>query len=157
MNLNFRRARPDEWQALHALAMRSKAHWGYDADFLAMCKEDLKPTPARIEDSLTFVLEADGELAGYYLLTPNGEQSVLDALFLEPNQIGKGHGKRLFAHLLDEVRSLGITRFQFDADPYAEAFYAKMGAVRIGDTPSSAIPGRMLPLMEMRVPPRAQS
>jgi hypothetical protein len=32
-----------------------------------------------------------------------------------------------------------------DADPNAEAFYLAMGAVRIGQTPSGSIPGRVLP------------
>jgi hypothetical protein len=33
------------------------------------------------------------------------------------------------------------------ADPYAESFYAKYGAERIGEAPSGSIPGRFLPRM----------
>jgi hypothetical protein len=36
--------------------------------------------------------------------------------------------------------------------PNAEGFYRKMGAERVGETPSGSIPGRMLPLMQVRVP-----
>ena len=33
--MTIRRARPDEADALTALATRAKAHWGYDAEFMA--------------------------------------------------------------------------------------------------------------------------
>ena len=32
--LSIREARPDEAELLSELAFRSKAHWGYDAEFL---------------------------------------------------------------------------------------------------------------------------
>ncbi|EBV1760669.1 N-acetyltransferase, partial [Salmonella enterica subsp. enterica serovar Newport] len=34
-----------------------------------------------------------------------------------------------------------------DADPNAEAFYIRQGAIRIGETPSESLPGRVLPLL----------
>jgi len=36
-----------------------------------------------------------------------------------------------------------------DADPNAEGFYLKMGAERVGESPSGSIPGRMLPLLQV--------
>ena len=35
------------------------------------------------------------------------------------------------------------------ADPFAAAFYAHTGARRVGEAPSDAIPGRLLPLYEI--------
>ena len=43
----------------------------------------------------------------------------------------------------------GATAMRIEADPGAEAFYLRMGARRIGVAPSEAIPGRMLPLLEI--------
>jgi hypothetical protein len=43
------------------------------------------------------------------------------------------------------------------SDPFAEAFYARLGAVRIGEGPSDAIPGRLLPLLEYAIPHRRMS
>jgi hypothetical protein len=39
--VRIRPARPDEAGAISALALRSKGHWGYDAAFLAACRENL--------------------------------------------------------------------------------------------------------------------
>jgi hypothetical protein len=36
--MRIRPARPDEATDLSALAMRSKAYWGYDDDFLRACR-----------------------------------------------------------------------------------------------------------------------
>src|SRR5687768_14923343 len=55
----IRRARPDEAEHLTALTLRSKAHWGYDADFMAACVPSLTITSERIATpgELVFVAE----------------------------------------------------------------------------------------------------
>ena len=40
------------------------------------------------------------------------------------------------------------------ADPNAAGFYERNDAVRIGEAPSDAVPGRLLPLYELRLIPR---
>jgi hypothetical protein len=37
------------------------------------------------------------------------------------------------------------------ADPNAAGFYERSGAVRVGEAPSDAVPGRRLPLYEIRL------
>ena len=51
------------------------------------------------------------------------------------------------------MRSLrrGAGRLTILADPNAAAFYERAGAVRIGEAPSDAAPGRLLPLYEVRL------
>ena len=51
------------------------------------------------------------------------------------------------------MRSLrrGAGRLTILADPNAAAFYERAGAVRIGEAPSDAVPGRLLPLYEVRL------
>jgi hypothetical protein len=39
-----------------------------------------------------------------------------------------------------------------DADPFAEGFYLAMGAERIGEVASDALPGRMLPQLRVLLP-----
>ena len=39
------------------------------------------------------------------------------------------------------------------ADPNAAGFYERNDAVRIGEAPSDAVPGRLLPLYEARLYP----
>ena len=47
----------------------------------------------------------------------------------------------------------GAERLAILADPNAAGFYERNGAVRIGEAPSDAVPGRLLPLYEVRLYP----
>jgi hypothetical protein len=38
------------------------------------------------------------------------------------------------------------------SDPYAAAFYERLGARRCGESPSGVMPNRMLPLFEFAIP-----
>ena len=53
-----------------------------------------------------------------------------------------------------EARRRGAERLTILADPNATGFYERDGAVRIGEAPSDAMPGRLLPLYEVRLDPR---
>src|SRR5918995_3597055 len=64
----IRRARPAEAAVLSALALRSKAHWGYHADFLAACQDDLTLTADDIATSTVYVFDGEASPSGYYRL-----------------------------------------------------------------------------------------
>ncbi|SEL13546.1 GNAT family N-acetyltransferase [Streptacidiphilus jiangxiensis] len=132
---------------LSDLAMRSKAYWGYDDAFMAACREELTLSAATIESRRTAVAELDGRLLGFATLEGEPLEGTLGMLFVEPDAIGRGVGRRLFEHVMANARALGFARLTIDADPHAEPFYLAMGARRIGATPSESIPGRMLPLL----------
>ena len=44
-----------------------------------------------------------------------------------------------------------------DGGATVAGFYERNGAVRIGEAPSDAVPGRLLPLCELRLIPRGPS
>jgi N-acetylglutamate synthase-like GNAT family acetyltransferase len=146
----IRQARPEECGVLTEVAMRSKAHWGYDAAFMANVRADLEVIPEKFLPGFhVYVLENDEEIIGFYSLRPaDGEAIILEDLFIEPKHIGSGYGKQLWNHSVAVTRSLGYRKLTLISDPYAEPFYAHLGAVRIGETESNALAGRMLPVME---------
>ena len=146
----IRQARPDECSALTEIAMRSKAHWGYSAEFMANVRADLEVRPEKFMPGFhVYVLETEDEMIGFYSLRPeNAESVILEDLFIEPQHIGKGYGKELWDHSLAVAQSLGYRKVTLISDPYAEPFYARQGAVLTGETESNALAGRMLPLME---------
>ncbi|MBB0243367.1 GNAT family N-acetyltransferase [Streptomyces alkaliphilus] len=154
----LRPGRPGDAPALTALALRSKAHWGYDEEFLAACREELTLRPAEVEPRRTIVAERDGRPLGFSTLEgePPGD-AELGLFFVEPAAMGRGLGRALFTRLLLDAGALGFERVAFDADPYAEPFYRAMGAARVGGSPSGSIPGRVLPRMAIPVPPRGRS
>ena len=147
----FRRARPDEAESLTRLSRRSKAHWGYDTEFMSIVAGDLTITPAAIKTHEVWILEEDGEILGFHQVKL-GDPAWLEDLWLEPEAIGKGRGRELWEHALSIARGGGAWGMEFNAEPFAMGFYEHMGAVQVGETPSRFIPGRKLPLM--RIPLR---
>ena len=167
MTAVIRAARSDELAELHALALRSKAHWGYDEAFMTACHDELA-VPGELLAAGRVVVAEDGpgRLLGFATLDgePGNERGTergtepgsggrgeLGMLFVDPGAIGRGLGRRLLQHVLAQARTLGFHTLTIDADPNAESFYLAMGARTIGRTPSGSIPGRELPLMEIDV------
>lgn len=147
----LRAAHPHEANALSELALRSKAHWGYDAEFLEVCREELTLNPADLAEQRATVAEVDGALAGFYTLSGEAPDGELACLFVEPKHIGTGIGRQLWQHAVSTARTLNFERFTIESDPSAEDFYLRMGAVRTGLVPSGSIPGRELPQMAYRI------
>ncbi|GIH90022.1 GNAT family N-acetyltransferase [Planobispora siamensis] len=147
----IRAAREDEAELLSGLAIRSKAHWGYDEAFMAACRDELTLRAPEVVERRTAVAEDGGRVLGFATLEGEPPEGELGMLFVEPDAIGHGVGRRLFGHALAIAARLGFTRLTIDADPNAEPFYLAMGATRIGATPSESVPGRMLPLLAVTV------
>lgn len=125
----IRKALVTEAAALHALTGRSALHWGYEPEFLAWEPESIAVTPRFIATATVRVLENEGRILGYYALTGVPSELWLDKLFVEPDRIGTGCGKRLWLHAVATARELGATELLIAADPNAAPFYQAMGAV----------------------------
>jgi GNAT superfamily N-acetyltransferase len=149
----IRRARPDEAAALTDLALRSKAHWGYDVAFMAACRDELTMTPEIVAAKPVFVFEAQSKIRGFYALEVHAMDADVSFLFVEPAAMGRGVGKVLWRHLTGEAKRLGAARITIESDPDAEGFYQAMGARTVGEAPSGSIPGRTLPLLEVALDP----
>lgn len=142
----IRPARPDEAEELSALAFRSKAHWGYDEEFLAACRGELTYSPGDLAARRATVAVLSGTIVGFYTLDGSGDLE-LGNLWVDPARLGHGIGRKLWEHAVAAARSYGSASLSLDADPHAEGFYLAMGAVRVGDTQSTVFPGRVLPRM----------
>jgi GNAT superfamily N-acetyltransferase len=147
----IRRAKPEDAPALRALAHRSKAHWPYTPEFLAVVEPMLELEPADVATQAVWVLDLDGIAVGWHRVTGHGDRAELEDLWLEPPVIGTGLGRLLFQHAVGIAAALGAGRMEWDADPYAVGFYRAVGGEEIGSTPSAAEPGRMLPRMRIAV------
>lgn len=131
---------------LSELCLRSKAHWGYDADFIARCREELTLTADDLRATDIMVAEdAAGRVRGVAQVSWRGEEAWLEKLFVEPDQLRCGVGRRLYAWSLATAKARGAHALIVESDPGAESFYLRMGAVRAGVAPSGSIAGRVLP------------
>ncbi|WP_181350338.1 GNAT family N-acetyltransferase [Thalassobacillus sp. CUG 92003] len=145
----IKQARPQDAHGLSELAHRSKGHWGYDHAFLAACKENLTITHAYIKQNPVYVMNYGEEVYGFYSLLLEDEK--LDFLYVNPDHIGEGIGRSLWQHIIETAAKYGLQHFTIDSDPYAESFYLKMGARRIGEIPSTVFQYRKLPLLHVSV------
>jgi N-acetylglutamate synthase-like GNAT family acetyltransferase len=146
----------EEAAALSDLCFRSKAVWGYDAEFMALMPAALRVTPEEIATGDVWIATGtDGQIAGVVALAPGDPPGTMDLnkLFIEPRHMRGGAGRALLAHAVAEARRRGAERLTILADPNAAGFYERNGAVRIGEAPSDAVPGRLLPLYEVRLDP----
>lgn len=152
--MHIRYAQKREARALTSLCIRSKAHWGYAAEFLADAAPALAITEAMIEKRLVLVAEDHGgAVLGVVAIEPMGADGAYDLsrLFVEPSAIRTGLGRALFAVAVAVITQRGGRSLSILSDPFAVAFYERLGAVRVGNAPSDAISGRRLPLLEYRI------
>jgi GNAT superfamily N-acetyltransferase len=82
-----------------------------------------------------WLLEEDGQPAGFYQLIPHGRDQELDLFFTADAFQGQGVGRRLFEHMLERARALSAETVVIKSNPEAADFYRRMGAVDIGVDP----------------------
>ncbi|WP_433928471.1 GNAT family N-acetyltransferase [Sorangium cellulosum] len=147
----IRLARLDEAGALTALCRRSKAHWGYDDDFLRLAAPALLVDAEAIGERRVFVsVDREDRALGVGRLDIEApDVAELGLLFVDPPAMGLGVGTGLFVHVAAEARRRGCCRMTILADPFAAPFYERMGARYLRQAPSDAIPGRTLPLYHL--------
>lgn len=153
----IRPARAGEAPILTQLCIRSKAHWGYDATFMAAAVRLLRISEREIA--------VGGVLVALMAEVPCGVASIvplrrvhwceLSHLFVAPERFGRGIGRALFDAAVALAAARGASHISILSDPNAAAFYERLGARRRGQAPSGVVRNRMLPLFEFAVARRS--
>ncbi len=146
-----RPAKAEEAEALTAICKRSKAYWGYDAEFMRLSALSLTVTPEAIETGRVLVAEGDdGTLLGVAAAMPIDRDGVydLDRLYVDPPAIKTGVGSVLFRAAVELARKEGAKELSILAERKAAGFYERMGATYVGEAVSDSIPGRVLPVYQ---------
>jgi predicted N-acetyltransferase YhbS len=149
----IRPARRGEAPALTELCVRAKAHWGYDADFMAAAARLLRIREAEIGAGRVLVAERTSRPCGVAAVADHLRPGwfELSHLFIAPECFGLGIGRALFRAAIDFAARQGGRHVAILSDPNAAAFYEKLGARRSGEAPSGVEPRRMLPLFELAI------
>jgi uncharacterized protein len=149
--VGIRKARPGEAALLSALAMESKAHWGYSVEVLEKWRPDLTITPEDIVKHPTYVAETGGRVVGFYMLHMTTPLQTLEHLWIHPASLRRGVGTQLINHALAPTRD-GRGAVRVVADPFAAGFYEHHGGVRTDfvAAPIPGMPDRTLPVYEFR-------
>jgi GNAT superfamily N-acetyltransferase len=139
------RAQAQDSATLKKIAIAAKSYWDYPDELIAQWAQTPIITPESIAADPVFkACTGDSEIGWYRLLNCPGAV-ILEDLWLLPAYIGKGIGRALFEHAVDQARRSGAQNIELDADPNAAPFYTKMGCRVIGETLSEW--GRTIPRM----------
>ena len=144
----IRRAAPGDVDDLTALAHQSKRHWGYSDELIALWSGELTFTPKYVTQHAVYVATSSQRFVGVYALVRSADDCELDHLWVHPDCMGHGMGRALIEHAISTARAWGVATIKVASDPYAEKFYTRMGARRVGDVPSKP-EGRRLPLLRI--------
>lgn len=131
--MHIRRAGAQDAEALSALALRAKAYWGYAESELEAWRPSLELSAEAVLSHPTFVAQLDGRVFGFYSLVPSASSWELDNLWVAPEHMRRGFGRKLVLHAVQTAAAGGATSVAVDADPNAEPFYLACGAKRIGE------------------------
>jgi GNAT superfamily N-acetyltransferase len=127
---------------INALIARSKAYWTWPAGYLeqALVLHRIDANYLRAHDSFE-VLDGQNELVGFFAIASSDNRVVLDNLWVTPERIGQGIGRRACEHALQLARDHSWTELWVVPDPPAEGFYQRMGFIDTGERIPSRVPG----------------
>ena len=154
--ITLSRLEPDQFDAVNAMILRSKAFWGYDADMMAKMEAVLRLDPDAAAEGRAIAAFQTGAPMGLAQISApyqsdTGLAVLLDLLFIAPEAIGSGLGKQLYDWALEQARLADAVSLHILSDPNARGFYTAMGARFVKDRPSELIPDRVLPWLEHRL------
>jgi GNAT superfamily N-acetyltransferase len=130
----IRKALPEEASCLSELAFRSKAYWPYDKTLLLKYCPNLQVDEEDILAGVVYVGIIDKKIIGFYGLSQGSNLNRLYFLFVEPEFIGQGYGKKLWDHAILNAKNKGWPTLTFFADEYAvNKFYQYMPCKIIGN------------------------
>ena len=139
MDIRIEEALPHQADELSDIAFQAKSYWGYSSQQLDLWREFLTISPEYIQNNRVWVaVNESRKIVGFGAIEQGDEGAILEHLWVLPDCIGHGIGKRLFQY----VASM-IAEFVFTSDPHADDFYLKMGATKNGEY-ESLLQRRML-------------
>ena len=141
------RANTSDTPELKELAVASKAHWGYAAEWMARWTQWIHISPEFLEKYEVYKLVEEGQMLGWCALLITGDRAHLEDLWVRRDRIGTGLGRILFEYAAHRARAGGAIHLDLDADPNAVGFYQHMGMVITGER--NAEMDRTIPTMEM--------
>ena len=147
-DITIRPAEKSEAMTLSNITWRSKGYWGYDEEFLRDCGELLNIKSSFIEKATVYVADIENNVGGFYGLLIDNNKCEMAYLQVAPEFIGKGLGRLLWNHALQQAKSKGWPSFTIHSDPYAVPFFTHMGAVKVDERQSRVRTNRLIPILE---------
>ena len=139
----IREAQAQEQRELTRLCVRATMRAGQDEAFIDRVMPVLTVSLPMITSGCVQVAQQEsGEIAGVAVVTPTALLGIalLYSLYVEPEQWKRGAGRALFGASAVRARALKAGALIIYAHPWAQGFYERLGAVRIGEGPFAYSP-----------------
>jgi GNAT superfamily N-acetyltransferase len=152
---SVRDAKTDEQRELTRLCVRATMRAGYDEAFIDRVMPGLTITVPLIAGGCVQVAQQNsGEVVGVVAVTTTMLQGIalLYSIFVDPACWKRGVGRVLFEAAVTRARALRAGALMIYAEPSAEGFYKRMGAIRIGEGPFVYSPEIVLPHLLYIIP-----
>lgn len=133
----------DDMAALAEVFRRSSLSNEGDRPFLLAHPHVLELPDASVREGRTLVAEAGGRVVGFVTTVEAGGDMELEDLFVDPDWMGRGIGRRLVEAVIDR----GDGRLVVTANDHAAGFYERLGFVA-----EATVATRFRPGVRMRRP-----
>ena len=106
------------------------------------------PTEEAVAEGRTRVaVAADGTILGFATgRLIESDVLELEDLFVDPDWMRRGVGRRLVADVVAQARREAVARIEVTANPHADAFYRSVGFVYLGRTDTEFGPATRMAL-----------
>ena len=131
-----RAAKPEQQRELTRLCVRATMHAGHDEAFIDRTMPALTiAVPLISANCVQVAQDSNSEVVGVVVVTPTGLQGIaqLYGLYVDPAHWKRGIGRVLFDAALARAKEIKAGALMITAEPSAEGFYKRMGAIRIGE------------------------
>ena len=123
----LRAASAGDVPALRGVFRRAALSNAGDREVLLAHPDALEWSEEAIAGGRVRVAVEDGTVVGFATTVPLGGGLELEDLFVEPDRMRRGVGRRLVEDVLDIARSEGVEHVWVTANPHAMAFYTAVG------------------------------
>ena len=135
-------AREESLPAINALIARSKAYWTWPAEYLEQALALLAVDVDYLRTHQSFeVLDARSDLVSFVAIAALDPIVVLDHLWVTPERIGHGIGRRACEYVIQFAREHQWSELSVLPDPPSEGFYLRMNFEDSGKRVPSRVPG----------------
>jgi N-acetylglutamate synthase-like GNAT family acetyltransferase len=127
-----REAKPEEQRELTRLCVGATMQAGYDEAFI----DRSMPVLTLISGDFVQVAQHNSnEVVCVVAVTPTGLQGIalLYGIFVDPARWKRGIGRVLFGLAVARAKRMKAGALMINAEPSAEGFYKRMGAIRTGE------------------------
>lgn len=117
--ISIQRASPKNAEQLTQITIVSKRHWNYSKKWMQLWLPELTISPEYISENEVWLAATDETLAGFYSFKQDIEGLWLENLWVLPDHMGLGIGRKLFQHALERGCARGESVLKIEADPNA--------------------------------------